>query len=215
MSEQQSSDHQDLAGSPDSQAFHNPAVDPAGLPDYNEPALMPVAAPFKRYVTVSTLIHWALPLLGAGVVVWLPVLDGFPLDDGRLVAAVALLALVTLLYRRQDANRRAWAMREHDLIAAIGIFWRSITVLPVARIQHVETSHGPLERWFGLARVKLFTAGGMTADLVLLGLERDQADQLREYLVEQIRLRERAGHERPGQSGPSAGEPDHGAESQQ
>lgn len=173
--------------------FRNAEIEPDCLPDYNEPALNPVAAAFRRYVVVSMLVHWTLPLLAALVVWWLPFVGkAIPFASLWLVAAVVLLALLTFCYRWLDAGRRAWAMREHDLIAMVGVVWRSVTVLPVARIQHVETSHGPLERWFGLARVKLFTAGGMTADLVLLGLERERADRLREYLVEQIRLRERA-----------------------
>ncbi len=170
--------------------FENQEMEPGRLPDYNLPQLRPVVASFRRYVVISTIVLWAGPVAVA-VLAWsLPLLEDLALGIWP-VPAVLLLALLTLVYRRLDAGHRGWAMREHDLIAKSGVLWRSVTVLPIARIQHVETSHGPLERFHGIARVKLFTAGGMTADLVLLGLDLETADRLREYLVEQIRLRER------------------------
>ena len=82
------------------------------------------------------------------------------------------------------------ALRDHDIAAQEGIFWRKATLLPFARIQHVETSSGPVERSRGLARLKLFTAGGMTSDLDIIGLDAGTADTLREHLAEQIRLRD-------------------------
>lgn len=175
--------------SSDSPGFENREIGTDRLPDYNRPELKPVVSAFRRYVVVSTIALWAGPVAVA-VLAWsLPLLKHLALGIWPILA-VLLIAMLTLAYRWLDAGHRGWAMREHDLIAKSGVLWRSVTVLPVARIQHVETSHGPLERLFGLARVKLFTAGGMTADLDLLGLERETADRLREYLVEQIRLRE-------------------------
>ena len=65
--------------------------------------------------------------------------------------------------------------------------WRRTIILPFARIQHVETASGPVERLFGLMRVKCFTAGGSSADLAMLGLDAEQARRVRQYLLEQIR----------------------------
>jgi membrane protein YdbS with pleckstrin-like domain len=149
-------------------------------------------------------------LLGATAINLLPKVTLLP---GLLTpGAVALVTLLVGVYRWADAGQRGWAVREHDLSAREGIYWRSVTTLPYARIQHVETTSGPIERWRGLARLKLFTAGGMTADLTLIGLEAEAADTLREHLAEQIRLRDaregesEAGHDADDAAG--AGAPD-------
>lgn len=170
--------------------FSNPSVAPVNIPDFRDAEFETPAPSFRRYTLVSTLV-FALPLVLAAVLVWL--LPFIPLAGWKVLAiACALLVPLALiaLYRWVDAGYRGWALRRHDIIARAGVLWRSITVLPIARIQHVETTHGPLERAHGLARLKLYTAGGLTADLVVIGLDRDAADQLREYLVEQIRKRD-------------------------
>lgn len=174
-----------------SDCWSNQAVDVDALPDFRALELNGVARAWPRY-TVLTTVLWTLPALAvAGVLTgWL---DETPLWL-RLVSPLGplLIGLWVGIWRWLDAGRRGWALREHDVVAQAGVLWRATTVLPIARIQHVETSHGPIERYFGLARLKLFTAGGMTADLILPGLQRSQADELREYLAEQIRLRDRS-----------------------
>lgn len=169
--------------------FANHEVPGESVPDYREVRFEALAGSFRRYVLISTACLWS-PVPLAALAVWLvPFLSLEP----RVVAAIAVLtgaAVFAGVYRWIDAGYRGWALRQHDIVARAGILWRSITALPIARIQHVETSHGPLERWHRIARLKLYTAGGLTADLIVIGLARETADRLREYLVEQIRLRD-------------------------
>lgn len=179
----------------DADAFENPQVPREALPDYRALAFEPVADGFRGYTVLTTLIYWLPFVLGGAI---LNVIPDLPLLAGLLIpGGVVLLAVLIGVYRWADAGHRGWAVRAHDIAAKEGIYWRSVTTLPFARIQHVETSSGPIERWRGLARLKLFTAGGMTADLTLIGLRAEAADTLREHLAEQIRLRDAlAGEER-------------------
>jgi len=170
--------------------FSNPSVAPEDVPDYRASTFESPAPTYRRYTLLSTLIL-AAPVVLAAVVAW--AVPFIPLAGWKLLAIAAALLLPLVLiaaYRWMDAGYRGWALRRHDIIARAGVLWRSVTALPVARIQHVETTHGPLERAHGLARLKLYTAGGLTADLVVIGLDRKTADRLREYLVEQIRKRD-------------------------
>lgn len=168
--------------------FSNQPVAPADIPDYAEVGFEPVADRFRRYALLSTLLYWSVPMAFVVAAQFIPAIPFFP---GMLVVAgFAAAAPALAVYRWLDAGHRGWALREHDIVARAGVWWKSVTALPVARIQHVETSHGPLERAHGLARLKLYTAGGLTADLVVVGLVRETADRLREHLVEQIRKRD-------------------------
>ncbi len=170
--------------------FRNEPVRYSDLPDYRDADFEPVAATFRRYALVSTA---AIAIAALLVPVSLQLAREVPWT-GVLVIAGGVLAAAVLVgvYRWIDAGFRGWALREHDLIARQGVLWRSVTALPIARIQHVETTSGPLERSLDLARLKLYTAGGTTADLTVIGLAAPAADRLREHLVEQIRLRDAA-----------------------
>ena len=179
----------------ESEEFSNSPVDPDRIPDHAAVEFRGVASGYRLYTLISTLVVFLPPLLVGIVFASTPAL---PFTTGwklALAAAGGLGALIAV-YRWIDAGFRGWAVREHDVIAKSGVVWRTVVALPVARIQHVETTHGPLERLGGLARMKLYTAGGMTADLTVLGLERDTADDLREYLVEQIRQRDAEARDR-------------------
>lgn len=150
-------------------------------PTPQAPADRPVCARYRPYRLLSLGWRWALLLLLAVMAAageteappWLPVLV--------LPAALAHLVLAW-----HEAGRRRWGLRTHDLSYASGLLIRRTTLLPLARLQHVETLSGPLERGFGLERVICFTAGGYSADLVMAGLDRDTAARLREFLLDSL-----------------------------
>jgi len=55
--------------------------------------------------------------------------------------------------------------------------------VPYARIQHVDTRHGPLDRWLGLATVVVFTAGHRGAIIAIPALAADEAEEIRDSLA--------------------------------
>lgn len=170
--------------------FRNAQVASTDLPDFRRVELEAVSARFAPYAALSSAFFWLVLIVVALVAPRLPVID---VDLPRwlpLLPALALLWFCSVAWL--DGRRRAWALREHDLIYRSGLIWRRTTILPFARIQHVETASGPLERAFDLMRVKCYTAGGMAADLTVEGLEREAARKVRQHLLEQIRDDEEA-----------------------
>ena len=166
-------------------AFSNEVINPAALPDFRRAPLERVSSRFAPYAMISSAIFWLILMVVAVVVPRLPMVTLALPGWLGLLPGLALLWFATLA--GLEARRRRWALREHDLIYHSGLIWQRTAILPFARIQHVETASGPLERMFGLMRVKCFTAGGLSADLTVEGLERDDARRVRQYLLEQIR----------------------------
>lgn len=78
---------------------------------------------------------------------------------------------------RQRQWRYAIAADEVDLMH--GVVVRTRQIVPMARIQHVDTNQGPLQRRYGLSTVKMFTAAG-TLEIPQLDAERanDVRDQI-------------------------------------
>ena len=63
----------------------------------------------------------------------------------------ALITAFWLVWPLIAYPKRGYVVRDKDLLFRKGVIWRSVTAVPFNRIQHVETSHSPLDRKFGLA----------------------------------------------------------------
>lgn len=80
-------------------------------------------------------------------------------------------------------QRWGWALDDEELLIGRGVLFRSLTAIPVGRIQHVDVRQGPIEQALGLARVIVHTASGLGGDGVVPGLEAEEAEALRDRLV--------------------------------
>lgn len=169
--------------------FSNERVEASTLPDFQRVELTPVADAYLPWALVTQSAIWLILAAAATVAGMLPFELGGVSDWPQrwLMPLLPLaMAVASAVYARLDFRTRAWALREHDLIYRYGVLWRKTAIVPFARIQHVEAAHGPLERYLGLMRLKCFTAGGMSADLTVKGLDRAAARRVRQYLLEQI-----------------------------
>jgi uncharacterized protein len=80
-----------------------------------------------------------------------------------------------------------WGVGEGEVDLLSGWWTRTRTVVPLARIQHVDTRRGPVERRLGLATVVLWTAAGANA---IPALRDDHAVDLRERIAALANVRE-------------------------
>ena len=64
-----------------------------------------------------------------------------------------------------------------------GIWWKTVQILPLPKLQHADIRRGPIERQYGLATLIVYTAGTHSAVLVVPGLDKSEASQLRDKLV--------------------------------
>ena len=56
--------------------------------------------------------------------------------------------------------RDRYEIRPDEIDLQRGILWIERTLVPLARIQHVDTRQGPVQRRFGLSTVVFYTAAG-------------------------------------------------------
>jgi len=135
----------------------------------------------RRYVTVqliSTGAFLALVLAVAIVVgavlgqvwVWIP------------TGIVMLITLWTLAILPRQARAYGYQLRDDDLVFRRGILWQRMVAVPYGRMQLVDITHGPLDRGFGIAQLKLVTAAAATG-VTIPGLSQEAAEQLRDTLI--------------------------------
>jgi len=116
---------------------------------------------------ILTVIVVAVDRLAVALPVWVP----------PAVFLVAVLGGVGLALARYRVWR--YEIRDDSLYLERGVFTKVRTVVPFVRIQHVDSSRGPLERLVGIASTVVYTAGSRGADVTVPGLTPDGADDLR------------------------------------
>ncbi|MEX3627472.1 PH domain-containing protein [Corynebacterium sp. LK2514] len=104
-----------------------------------------------------------------------------------LIVIAAFGAWLAWLIPAQVRNM-GWLETDDELLITRGKLWHTFTVVPYGRIQFVDVSAGPIQRWLGIKKLQLHTASA-TTDATVKGLPAQTADQLRERLA--VKTRER------------------------
>ncbi len=100
-----------------------------------------------------------------------------------VVVLASLLVIQAVVWPGFTWRYLGYGVREHDLLLQRGVLFRRRTSVPLNRIQHVDTHQGPLERFFGLSSLLVYTASTMSADAVVPGLDEATAEGLRDELA--------------------------------
>lgn len=110
-------------------------------------------------------------------------------SSGRVVLVLVLAALASLVAGTLGWLRRLWSFDGAVLHLDEGVFVRNQRRIPVDRIQHVELERSLRHQLFGLAAVRVETAGGSGAELRLDAVSRAEAEALRTQVLDALRAR--------------------------
>ena len=145
-------------------------------PEDNGDALTPLHPNYVKVVRLATLVA-ALPFVVGALVLEF----AGELPRGAFLAPVLLAVLylvVRVPLRRYQA--RGYQLAGDRLRVVRGLLFRSDTVVPFGRVQHIDVHQGPLERAYGLATLVLHTAGTHNSSVTLPGLAHADALAMRE-----------------------------------
>jgi membrane protein YdbS with pleckstrin-like domain len=162
--------------------------EPATLADVTA-GLQPVDRRAVSVWRIEALFDSGLALvfgIGSTIALWY-------FDVTRWIAIVpALLALffaivnIAILPERQWRSWR-YVIGEREIELRHGIWWQTWVRIPVARVQHVDTRRGPLDRRYGLANLVLYTAAGSRQ---IPGLALDVAERSRDHIARLANVRD-------------------------
>ncbi|MFM7350530.1 MAG: PH domain-containing protein [Erythrobacter sp.] len=164
-----------------------PAFTPAATPFEDEGELTRLHPGYAHALRVGTTLM-AIPFLVAALVVEVVNREEGLIPSGIVSGAVLLVAILLIL--RIPARRygaRGYQMGADRLRVVRGLLFRSDTVVPFGRVQHIDVTQGPLERFFGIATLTLHTAGNHNASVALPGLGEEDARAMRETIRAHIR----------------------------
>jgi len=98
------------------------------------------------------------------------------------LAAWVLLLLAALFVSYKEYFIRGYILREHDITYRHGWILQHQLTVPFNRIQHTEINHGPIDRFFNLCELEIFTAGGASSDLSISGLDPADAARIKAFI---------------------------------
>jgi len=122
-------------------------------------------------------------LLEIAVLITLWLLPGVPMWVAAVATAVVVISFIWswwLIGRR--VRSYGYAERADDLLVVSGILVRRLVIVPYGRMQMVDLTAGPIDRWLGIATVQLHTAAA-TTDATIPGLPPEDAAALRDRLA--------------------------------
>ncbi|WP_424936126.1 MULTISPECIES: PH domain-containing protein [Bacteria] len=96
---------------------------------------------------------------------------------------LALFTVVTLVILPRQARAIGYMLRADDIVFRKGILWQRMIAVPYGRMQLVDITHGPLDRAFGVAKLKMVTAAATTG-VEIPGMNQAAAEVLRDTLIE-------------------------------
>lgn len=133
--------------------------------------------------TISAVVY----AICLGILLFLTIRFDWPF---WIVSALALLAaagawLEIVLIPKIRWERFRYEIREDEIDLMSGLIIRKRTLIPMAKVQHVDTKQGPIMRRYGLSAVTFSTAAGSHE---IPALKEPKADEVRSMIARLARI---------------------------
>lgn len=163
--------------------FENEPIILEGIPRAATLEYSPLEPAYLKSSLIFTVLFFLILMVAATVVRfvftpdWIIPLYFYVL--GGLLVLGSLFCWLTI----KAFKKKHYALREKDILYQSGLVWHDTVVVPFNRVQHCEVGVGPIDRMFGLAELKIFTAGGSSSDLTIEGLTAENARRLKDFII--------------------------------
>ncbi|MGK0326192.1 MAG: membrane protein YdbS with pleckstrin-like domain [Polaribacter sp.] len=164
--------------------FENEPV--SDFPNITKIIFKSISKKFLKIILLNVSFLFCIILIGLILVDYFNLFeefgDYFNLSYGTFIVVFSLVILLNFL----AFKKRKYAIREKDISYKSGIFFKKLTTVPFSRVQHIEIDEKPISRLFGLASLSIYTAGDSSDDLVIKGVTKEIALQIKEYISTKI-----------------------------
>ena len=164
--------------------FTNDTIDTKALPRYEQVTLTSLQASYWNVVALG--VSAVFVLLFAALITIFYLVEEVVEQKPLLFGGLAILFVLVLFLSRVSFRKKAYAFRQHDVIYRNGIIATNTMVIPYNRVQHVALHEGLVSRWFGLAKLEIFTAGGVSSDIEIPGIRKEEAENIKQLLMGKI-----------------------------
>lgn len=166
--------------------FTNETIDTSQLPKFEEISFASLHPNYSKVVLINVGLIIGILILALVLALMIEP----DLFSGRawliLGIVIAIFSVFIVLFSIIGLRKKGFAFRDHDVLFRYGIIATNTIVIPYNRIQHVALHEGLVSRYFGLAKIEIFTAGGSSSDIEIPGIEKEQAENIKQLLMGKI-----------------------------
>ena len=165
--------------------FSNSIILPENLPTIKRVTFNRLDKKYLRILFIRLMIFFVF-LVGGFIAFVLLNKDISNLAVIIISSGMLLFIICAILIIALEFPKKGYLVREKDVSFQRGLISYKLITVPFNRIQHVEVNQGVLAKLYKLSSIKIFTAGGMSSDLSIPGLPRDDAQKLKAFLSDKI-----------------------------
>jgi membrane protein YdbS with pleckstrin-like domain len=167
--------------------FTNNTIDIAQLPRFEAVVFQKLQPDYWKVLMINRVIIFTILAVAVGFAVYF--INEIRIFVPFLWGGYSILVVLSFVILRLSFLKKGFAFREHDVLFKSGIIATNTIIIPYNRVQHVALHEGWLSRYFGLAQVEIFTAGGNSSDIEIPGIEKEQAEKIKQLLMGKIQQR--------------------------
>ena len=140
---------------------------------------------WRLYGVIQTVVL----LIAAGIVGYGTYYFAWPTFIYYIAGAIVILSAILSIFIFPKIRWERWRyeVREHEIEVQHGLFVVKRTLIPMVRVQHVDTTQGPILKKYDLGNISISTAATVHTIPALI---MDEADSLRARISELARVAE-------------------------
>lgn len=165
--------------------FTNETIDTKQLPRYESVELTSLHKNYWKVLLINNAIIFSIIAI-VMIFLWMNIEDSQEYSPFLVFGIFLVIVNVSFFLNRISFKKKAYAFRNHDVIYRSGLIATNTMVIPYNRVQHVALHEGFLSRYFGLAKVEIFTAGGSASDIEIPGIAKEEAENIKQLLMGKI-----------------------------
>lgn len=169
--------------------FTNSTVSFDSLPKFESVPFQPLNKNYLNVVYISNAIFSVVLAIGLTLLI---IFNDF-VRENVIIWVSILVGFIALLFWLSNVSfrKKGYALREKDILFRKGILSTTTTVIPFNRIQHVALHEGVFSRMYQLSELQVYTAGGSSSDLHIPGLQKEEAESIKSFLLNKITVLEK------------------------
>lgn len=162
--------------------FENNSVLIENIPKYEEVTFTNLHKDYVKIIRLNTLITLLI-----GVTLSLALYFIFEESEKYyFIAGILMLFSFIALYPLLAYKKKKYAFRQHDVLYASGLIFKSTHIIPYIRLQHVVIKQGWYAKRLGLASLQLHTAANDNVDVSIPGLTLEEAERWKSFLLNRL-----------------------------
>jgi hypothetical protein len=163
--------------------FENQQIFAQNIPDFTESIPEKLEKNYFWIMLINRMIFAMFIIIGASVAAIFIKAKEYEIIEMIVLGSLLILLILYMFWTKKALNRKSYSIRQSDIIFRTGLLFSRVTIIPYNRIQHVELTTRPIEKFFNLCSLKVFTAGGSQSDIILPGLNPEKANKIKSFVI--------------------------------